>query len=166
MVYNPVAMEYMTKWDQAPRPKSAVSSRVGNTNLYSGRYQSPRKTGYSSGGYEKTAVPFGQLSVRDLVLHVEQARRQSPYYEEFKHNDPILIGTSPASLSSSSSSVCSSKDSSGASGVIDMQPVIPNLKLSTPGFNRSDTQQHRRQVKRVRKNNERPNKRAGKFINF
>ena len=155
-------MEYMTKWDQVPRPKTAASPRGGNTNLYGGKYQRPRKMpGYSSTGYEKTAVPFGQLSVRDLVQHVEQTRRQSPYYEEFKHNDPILIGTPPASISSSSISVCSSNESFGAAGVISMQPVIPNLKLSTPGFDHGDTEQHStRRVKRVRKYSERPNRRA------
>ena len=163
-MYNPIAMEYMTKWDQAPCPKSAAGPQTGNTNFYSGRYQSPKKTGYSSGGYKKTAVPFGQLSVRDLVLHIEQTRKQSPYYEEFKHNDPILIGIPPASLSSSSISVCSSKDSNGAAGAIRMQPVISNLKLSTPGFGHSDTEQHSRQVKCTGEYGERPNKRAGKFI--
>ena len=169
VVFNPVAMEYMTQWDQVPtpRPKSAVGPRGGKSHLYSGRYQSPKKTGYSSSspGYEKTSVPFGQLSVRDLVQHVQQARRQSPYYEEFKHNDPILIGTPSASISSSSISVCSSKEFYGGDGVISMQPVIPNLKLSTPGFDHSDTdrEQHSRHVKRMRRYRERPHKRAGKL---
>jgi hypothetical protein len=169
VVYNPVAMEYMTNWDKPLRPKSAAAGpRGGKTGFYSGRHQSPRKTGYtSSPGYEKMAVPFGQLSVRDLVQHVEQARRQSPYYEEFKHNDPTLTGTPSTSISSSSISVCSSKESYGADGVINMQPVIPNLKLSTPGFDYSDTdteQYNSRQVKRVRRYSERPNKRVGKLI--
>ena len=171
VVFNPVAMEYMTQWDQVPRPKSAVGPRGGKSHLYSGRYQSPKKTGYSSSppGYEKTSVPFGQLSVRDLVRHVEQARRQSPYYEEFKHNDPILIGTPSASISSSSISMCSSKEFYGDNGVISMQPVIPNLKLLTPGLDHSDTdhEQHSRQVKRMRRHSERPmHKRAGKLISF
>ena len=170
-MYNPIAMEYMTKWEQAPaRPKSSAGARGAggrSTNFYSGRYQSPRKTGYSSAGYEKTVVPFGQLSVRDLVQHVEQTRRQSPYYEEFKHNDPILIGAPPASISSSSISVYSSesKESYGADEVINMQPVIPNLKLSTPGFghDHSDTEQPLRHMKRLRKYSERSNKRPGIF---
>ena len=163
VVYNSIAMEYMTKCDQAPHPKSVAGPRSGNMNFYNGRYQSPgRKTGYSSAGYKKTVVPFGKLSVRELVQHVEQVRRQSPYYEEFKRNDPILVGTPPASLSSSSISVCSSKDSYGAAGVIHMQPIIPNLKLSTTGFDHSGIEQSPRQVKRVREYNERPNKRASK----
>ncbi len=162
-------MEYMTNWDKSHRPKSAAAGpRGGNTGFYSGRHQSPRKTGYTSSGYEKMAVPFGHLSLRDLVQRVELARRESPYYEDFKHNDPILIGTPSTSISSSSISVCSTKESYGADGVINMQPVIPSLKLSTPGFDYSDTdtEQYSRQVKRVRRYSERPNKRAGKSINI
>ena len=159
-------MEYMTNWDQAPRPKSAAGPRGGNNNFdyskYKGGYKSPRKIDYSYSpvGYEEK-VPFGQLSVRDLVQRVERARRQSPFYEEFKHNDPVLTGALPASLSASSISVCSSKDSYDADGVIRMQPVIPNMKLSTPGFDHDE--QRPRRMKRLRKYSERSAKRVGRF---
>lgn len=151
MVYNPVAMEFVTKWNQAPHQYSAGQKAA--TNYYSKhreRLQGPGKTQYGSGRNKK--VPYGRLSVKELAKLVEQARMRSPFAEDFRSNDPITMKTQTplTSVSNSSTSVGSIASSNS---IINTQPVIPDVKLSTPFFD------HPQQIKRE---NHRVNKTTGK----
>ena len=154
MVYNPLAMEYTTKWHQpntvgSPPTKSKFTDRNGHQSG-----QGLRKTGLDKG------VPYGKLSLNDLVNRVEQARKQSPFADTFKNNDPVKIRTgTPPFLSYSSLSTSISSLEFSDEDTIRIKPVIPNMKLSTPVFKQP------RKVKKIpRKLSNRESKPAGKTI--
>lgn len=166
----------MTKWSQTPHLKSTTDSQVRNgANSYgskcsaSGRYRSPGgKMSYSSASNK---IPLGGLSERDLIRHANSNKQYSPFRKDFQSE--MSIATRPTSLSSSSSSLSSSRVTVRSSKdfnkkrTLQRAIVILNPELSALVFDRNKSQlqllRWRVRQLRSRHHNRYSIQRAGKF---
>ena len=140
-------MEYTTKWqqpnDMAPPPTPKFqNTRLQKTGQPPKQPKLDKKVPFgrlSLHELQKTGqplkqpkldkkVPFGRLSLHELVERVRQVRMQSPFAEQYRHNDPEILFSS----CSGSSIIISSSDS--FDDTIRTQPVIPNMDVSTAVF--------------------------------
>lgn len=160
VVYNPMAMEYTTKWHQPvypkrSKPKSSVDSQP--TNVHDDNNKGVQISGgnihYDTFGLDKS---FGKLTLKELVERLERLRRESPFAEDFKMNDPFHMQTVLTSQSSSDTTSLSSDLSSNNSS-IHVRPVIPDMNLSTPVF-----EQPRRVKKVIKRDNDKASKTLSK----
>lgn len=139
VTYNPVTMEYRTKWSHTHEPNSSRASHSKPATFSPGSRQQEQlstktTTGYD--GFDKKA-PYGQLAMKELVKRVKQARMQSPFADDFKENDPVDVDSLPASCLSSNGSCSSSNESVDSDldeDTIHAQSVISSKKLSTSVF--------------------------------
>lgn len=150
VVYNPMAMEYTTKWHQ-PSYLGPKSKNPQPKISHSGRHKGPQLDSRFDTGFNK---PYGKLTIKELVQHLERLRRESPFAEDFKMNDPVSMRTKPASQSTSRTSSVGSGLSAESSS-IQMKPVIPDMKLSTPVFEQP------KKAKEVRKQDDKTTKTLG-----
>ena len=147
-----MAMEYTTKWHQ---PASYLGPKNRNpqpATSHCGKYKGVQLDSRFDTGFNK---PYGKLTIKELVQHLERLRRESPFAEDFKMNDPVSMRTKPTSQSTSRTSSVSSGLSSQSSS-IQMKPVIPDMELSTPVFEQP------KKAKEERKQDDKTTKTLGK----
>ena len=153
-----MAMEYTTKWYQ-PSYSGSKSRDPQPMTSRSGKHKGAQflsKDSRFDTGFNK---PYGKLTIKELVQHLERLRRESPFAEDFKMNDPVSMRTEPNSQSTSRTSSVSSELSAESSS-IQMKPVIPDMELSVPVFEQP------KKAKEARKQDDKTTKPLGKQKHF